>query len=414
VIKPTPSPAFTAALPGTERLYDRNFVIAFISQSLFVVANAGLAHYGRWISFLGGDELDIGLVMGAGPIVSLFLRPWTGPWIDRVGARATLGIGYISFMAIVCANLLLTDIGPFVYVLRAATVVSAALVFSSGLAYVSQTCPPSRRTEAIGTLGAGGFIGMLIGPAGGDYLLGGANRGRSHFDFYFLAASVSVLLALVLLIFLRPTPPNAHRTPIRLSEFVRAVRRYFPGSILLVDFVFGLCMTIPFVFLSDYCDEIGMGGIGPFFFAYAGWGLCVRLVFRRLPDLIGRRKVLVAGLCFFAVGMFCFLIVDASQPRWLVVPALLCGTGHGLTFHTMVGLTLEPFPIQNHGTGSVLALMHLDLGTITGAPILGWVARHMGYNSVFLIVGGACLVVAAIYTAASLGANRATPSSAAS
>lgn len=400
MIQPTPETLIAPTTP--ERLYDRNFLIAFISQSLFVVANAGLAHYGRWISFLGGDELDIGLVMGAGPIVSLVLRPWTGPWIDRVGARATLAIGYTSFMAIVAANLLLEDIGPFVYLLRALTVVSAALVFSSGLAYVSQTCPPSRRTEAIGTLGAGGFIGMLIGPAGGDYLLGGAGRGRGDFHLYFLAATFSVLLALGLLALLKPTPKSSHLTPIRLSEFVRAVYRYFPGSILLVDFVFGLCMTIPFVFLSDYCDAIGMGGIGPFFLFYAGWGLCVRLVFRRLPDLIGRRKVLVAGLCFFAVGMFCFLLVDASHPRWLIVPAMLCGTGHGLTFHTMVGLTLEPFPIRNHGTGSVLALMHLDLGTITGAPILGWVARHGGYNVVFVIVGSACLVVAAIYSLASL------------
>lgn len=388
-------------VPAADRLYDRNFLIAFISQSFFVTANAALVHYARWITFLGGNELDVGLVMGAGPIVSFVLRPWTGPWIDRAGARATLAIGYLAYMAALVANLSVYDLGVMVYVMRAAVVVSAALVFSSGLAYVTSTCPPARRTEAIGTLGAGGFVGILIGPLAGDFLLGGGERGRSDFSTYFLTASVSVALGAVLLAFLRPTPATSRPTPVRLAEFVRAVRAYWPGTILLVNVVFGLCMTVIFIFLADFLDDRGITALGTFFSAYAGWGLCVRLGLRGLPDRWGRKRVLLIGMGFFAAGMFALIPVSGSRPLFLLVPALLCGTGHGLTFHTMVALTIEPFPLERHGTGSVLALMHLDLGTVGGAPILGAIIHRLGYSACFVLVGLVCLLTAWLYAARS-------------
>ncbi|MFO0948410.1 MAG: MFS transporter [Planctomycetota bacterium] len=399
----------SASFPVPQKLYDRNFLIAFASQSFFVTANACMAHYGRWIEFLGGDELHVGLVMGAGPIASLLLRPWTGPWIDRVGARATQAIGYVCFMITVASNLMLHDLGLPIYVMRAATAVSAALIFSSGIAYVTQTSPPTRRTEAIGTLGAGGFVGMIIGPFAGDLFLGAPVRTKGDFDLFFLAAVGSVVIALILLAFLRPTPVRASHSPIELREFVRVVRKYWPGPVLLVNVVFGLCMTIPFVFLAQYVDEIGIRRIGTFFIAYSAWGLCIRLGLRRLPEVWGRRPTLLFGLVCFGLGMFAFYLVDAKHPTWIIVPAVICGTGHGLTFHTMVGLTLEPFPIEYHGTASVLALMHLDLGTVGGAPFLGAVANKMGIHWIFAFVGLACFAVAGLYALACLGERSRRP-----
>lgn len=84
-------------------LYQRNFAIAFVAQTLFVLATTLLLHYARWISFLGGDERDIGLVMGLGPIVGLLLRPWLGQWIDRLGPRAGCALG--------CATLAICALG---------------------------------------------------------------------------------------------------------------------------------------------------------------------------------------------------------------------------------------------------------------------------------------------------------------
>ena len=51
-------------LDSQERLYDRNFLIAFASQTCFVGANTLMAHYARWIEFLGGDLRQVGYIMG--------------------------------------------------------------------------------------------------------------------------------------------------------------------------------------------------------------------------------------------------------------------------------------------------------------------------------------------------------------
>ena len=160
----------------SERLYDLNFLLAFASQSIFVIANTLLAHYARWIEFLGGDLTQIGWIMGFGAFSGLLFRPWLAQFINRLGARPTWLIGYLVFSLAALGNFALTDIGPLIYLMRSASVLGAAIVFSSSLTYISQVAPESRRTEAIGILGVGGFIGMLLGPLLGDLLLGSGAR----------------------------------------------------------------------------------------------------------------------------------------------------------------------------------------------------------------------------------------------
>lgn len=380
-----------------KRLYDANFAIAFISQTLFVTAHTSMTHYTRWISYLGGDERDVGSILGVGMIVGLLARPWMGQCIDRVGDRTTMTVGAVIYVLALVANVELHGIGLGVYVLRAVALMAAALFFASSLTYITRVAPPERRTEAIGSLGAGGFAGILIGPNLGDFFMSGAVRDRDDFVWLFGAAGVFALLATALIACLKPTPPREPAPPFHPAEFFHHVRRYWPGRVLVVDLVFGLCMTVPFAFLPRFADLEQLGRLGPFFLVYAGWGLFVRLGLSGLPEQLGRRNVLLLGLAFFCVGMVSFLWVDGAHPLRLLLPALLCGSGHALTFHTMVSLTMESFPPRWHGTGSVLALMLLDLGQIGGAPVLGLIAYYAGFNWLFLSVGLGVLLAGAYF-----------------
>ena len=355
--------------PTSDRLYDWNFLIAFVGQMCFVIANTLMAHYARWIEFLGGDLPQVGSIMGAGAMLGLVLRPWMAEWINRLGARAMWGIGYAAFGCAAMANCWLYDIGWMIYLVRSSLFVGTAIVFTSGLTYISQTAPDHRRTEAIGIFGIGGFLGMLVGPLLGDLFLG--DRERGNFVTLFVVATLANALPLIGLYFLRPTESEGTKSSVRLAEFMSISRRHWPGMILLVDFAFGVCMSGPFIFVASFIDRAklemdGISVIGIFFACYAGLGIIVRLSSRRLPDRIGARKVLFAGMFFMSVGMCCFGLVDAQHSWMIVVPALLAGTGHSLMFHTMVSLTLETFPSAVRGTGSALALMMLDLGTLVG------------------------------------------------
>ncbi|MDB4423239.1 MFS transporter, partial [Rhodopirellula sp.] len=271
--------------PSSDRLYDRNFWLAFVSQTFFVSANTLMAHYSRWIEFLGGTLSQVGIIMGVGALLGLVLRPWMAQWINRLGARVMWACGLVFFSLSALTNLFLESIDLEIFLVRSGLVMGSAIVFASGLTYISQTSPESRKTEAIGIFGIGGFLGMLTGPFVGDLFL--ANRLRDNFEMLFLVAAIANALPLVLLYFLRPTVNEGSKSSLRLSDFVQITRRHWPGSILLVDFAFGVCMTAPFIFVASFIDREsldmpGVSVIGLFFLFYAGVAIIVRLLSRRL------------------------------------------------------------------------------------------------------------------------------------
>ena len=169
---------------------------------------------------------------------------------------------------------------------------------------------------------------MLVGPYLGDLVLGVGDRTRGDFTTLFVVAALSVVLPALLVFFLRSpaTPRSARRVDV--WQFVQATRKYWPGRVVVAGFSFGLCRTVPFVFLANYVDATGLttsgvSALGLFFFGYGAWGLTVRVLLRQLPDRRGRRKVLIAGLTIMGLGMFSFGWVDASRPRMTIVPGLI-------------------------------------------------------------------------------------------
>lgn len=379
------------------RLYTWNFLLAFLAQTAFTITNSLLAHYGRWVEFLGGNELDVGNVSSLSAFVGLVFRPLLAPWIDRLGPRFCWVVASVLVVLSSLANIFLTDLGFWLYLTRSIMAIGIAVVFASGLTYIAHVTPVDRRAEAIGVLGAGGFVGLLIGPALGDLFLHRAERTQEDFTYFFLAAAAGVGASVLLVLLGKPAP--MHHEPARSwhpIDFLRTARKHWPGSIMFSTFVFGVCMTVPFVFLSIFVDQQTESGIGPFFVVYATVGLAVRLGLRSWPDQFGAKRVLMVGMGMFGVGMWLFLLATREQPYWLMVAGAVCGAAHGVTFHSMVTLVLEPFPPEHRGSGSTLALMGIDSGTFFGAQILRFVIYKWGYPALFHSVACCCLLAVLI------------------
>ena len=156
------------------------------------------------------------------------------------------------------------------------------------------------------------------------------------------------------------------------------------------------------IFVSSFIDREsihvpGVSTIGLFFWFYAGPAIAIRLLGRRLPQRFGTRTVLLVGGVFMASGMFAFTLVHSGQAWKIIIPAILAGCGHGLMFHTMVALTLEKFATEVRATGSTLALMMLDLGTVAGAPALGEIGDRFGFAALFSTIGAFCLAATLLY-----------------
>lgn len=385
----------------TSRLYSRDFATASACQFCFMIAAMLMSHYARWIVFLGGSVQDVGWIIGGGALAAFLLRPVAGSCIDRMGALNAWLVGLLMSLMALLVNLQIHEIDAVIYTARAFLFVGTGLVFSSGMTFITQISPQHRRTEAIGMFGASGFIAMVAGPMLGDAILGEGQRSRTDFDTLFYVSAVAVFLSVTLLLHLRnrKPEPGATESPLHFSSTMKSVWRYWPGAITLVNFAFGICLTVPFVFLASYVDDIRLetpflSPVGLFFLAYGGWGFFVRLWLRRVPDRLGRRKVLLAGMTLNSVGMFCFLAIGPDSSWMILLPGVLCGTGHALCNPTLNALILDHFPDHFRGMGCTVSLMIVDSGMIFGAPLLGMIAERAGYAGMYSTAG--CVALAAM------------------
>jgi sugar phosphate permease len=104
-----------------------------------------------------------------------------------------------------------------------------------------------------------------------------------------------------------------------------------------------------------------------------------------LGDKFDRKKVAATGMAMMSVGMLCFYFIP-SLGTWLLIPFLaLFGTGYGGCSILRPGLAREYFGRRNFGTILGMATGVAMLGSISGAPLAGWVFDRWGsYQAVWL------------------------------
>lgn len=65
--------------------YDRIFWLAYLSNGLIAMANAAMVRYADFVNVVGGEERQLGLIVGFGMIGSIIIRLAQGEAIDRYG-----------------------------------------------------------------------------------------------------------------------------------------------------------------------------------------------------------------------------------------------------------------------------------------------------------------------------------------
>jgi MFS family permease len=378
--------------------FGRNFFIAFCAQFWFTIAATLWAQYSRWINFLGGDETAVGWIMGGGTALALLVRPWLAETINRLGARRTWLFGMLLLGVTAVGNLLLHDLGAPLFLLQTASTVATAVIYAAGLTYVAEIAPPKDRTEMIGAFGVAGFAGVLIGPSLTDIVLNGQDRTRANFVWMFVGATAVLAIAVLHVACLREAPKEPRTSPFGAKHFFRDIRRHWPGAVVWVNFVFGVCMIVPFRFLSRYIDAAHLEsvGLGSFFLVYAGVGIVVRLSMRDWPERWGLANTVFGAMIGYGIGLGTFPAADSRHAWLILLPAVICGTCHAVWFHSMIALTIAPFPADKRGDGAVLALMMQDLGHVVSMPILGRLA-DVHFRYLFLAASATCFLIAAYF-----------------
>ena len=384
----------------TERAYDATFWGCYAANFCLVVTFSLMFRYADFITYLGGSEMDLGLIVGAGMIGALAIRAAQGVGIDRYGPRRIWLFSLALCSVSMLAHLAVTQVdGVGVYLARMLYTTGIAGAFGSSIAYITLRAPRGRMAEMIGILGTSGFIGFALGPILGDFLFPEGEIGRAQIQRLFLLAAASSFASFLLVaVSTRKSVGSGLR---KRPPVVALLRRYHPGAILLVGVGIGIAIGLPHTFLRAYAAELEIPRIKTFFVVYAIVAFSVRISPRRLTDRIGVRPVILWGLAAVTISMLSYLSVGNEWS--LAIPAVFAGVAHAFLLPAVLTGSNAAFPSRYRGIATTLMLTMFDIGSLIGQPAVGGIiraARELDlppYPIMFLAVAATMVVIALVY-----------------
>lgn len=389
-----------AASSSGRHAYDRSFWFAYAGNSLMMMGVALLYRHADFVTFLGGDDMDLGWIVGAGMVGSMTMRIAQGVGIDRYGARAIWMLSIAGCLLSMLGHLLVTSADtPPIYLLRIAYTTSLAGAFGASFTSVARRLSVDRMAEVIGMLGTSGFVAMGLSPFLGDLVIGPPPHTRGRLDLMFMIAAGFAVLALICIE--RATRGEERPTARRRPPLIWLLKRYHPGTILLMGVTMGVGITLPMTFLPRFAKSVDIGHLGGFYAMYAFTAFATRVITRHFFVRYGIRAMTFLGIGILVTSFLCYIPVQS----WLglVVPGIFGGMAHALLFPAIVAGGSAAFPSRYRGLGNTLMLATFDAGTLIGAPLVGAILTYSPllslppYPTAFIVISAVMAAATGFY-----------------
>jgi MFS family permease len=361
------------------------FVRATVTNFFFFLGLNGFVLLPLYVQQLGGDEAQIGLVMGLYTGVGIVCQPLVGPWVDVVGRRPFMltGIGLSVGASLLAAASVGVGLLAVVRVLQG---IGVSLFFVASFSYVLDIIPPAERGWALGIYGVSGFVSTAVAPLLGEWVI----RTVGFRVLFTLSAALGVVtFALVWPV--REAPRGAGG-PLRLAPgTVRAALEDVLHRHMLVTMFFGLGSGTIFAFLPTFAENLGVTTLSLFYTAYSLAAIAIRVAGGRLIDTHGRRAVIVPSMFVQAAATGVLALLGALMSRTsatpvlpaLFVAGLLSGGAHGFLYPGLAALVTDTTPEARRAAVVGIFSAMLLTGQTAGAFTFGWIAAAAGYGSMW-------------------------------
>jgi DHA1 family multidrug resistance protein-like MFS transporter len=394
-----------ARTPGDALMPSKNRKNLFILSFTLVVVTLGFGLVMPIIPFymeqLGAGGTELGLLVASYAVMRLIFGPVWGSLSDRVGRRPILAVGVLGYGITMIGFGLATRL----WMMFAARILSGVLSSATSpttMAYISDSTSKEERGGGMGLLGAAAGLGTIFGPA-----LGGLLADRSLSLPFFIAAALSFLALILILIFLPESLQESREGDQPSDQAVLNPRAWWEalfspvGPLLVKAFIATGGMMIFYGVLGLYALErfgYGTDQVGVIFTVLGlvtavGQGLLVGPLTKRFGDpKVIRFGFLLSGASLLAIplaGTFPTLLLTIglfSLCNALLIPAITSLTSKRAT--------------MDHGVTMGLSNSFISLGRIFG-PSLGGFAFDLHWALPF--VGGALIMVAGFFMHATGG-----------
>lgn len=333
---------------------------------------------------LRGNDLTIGVAVGAFAVGAVVLRPYAGRLGDRFGRRILVICGATVVGISALLYLGASNLGLLVGARIVGGLGEAAFFVGAGT-MIADLAPAKRRGEAISYWSVAVYVGLAFGPPIGEAVLAAAD-----YDTVWLVAAAFAFVAAIVALATRDTMTAEGRAAAlardeKLPLFHRGA--LLPGAILFL----GLCGLAGFTeLLPGYARSIGLDDSGPVFLVYGLLILAIRVVGARLTDWLGPRR---AGSWALTVGAAGLLVIAgfATQVGLFTGTAIFAA---GMCFMYPSMLTLALIDIEEVERASVVGTVStfFDLSQGLGALILGASAALTSDRGAFVVAAGLALL----------------------
>lgn len=336
-------------------------------------------------------QFDVG-VTAAAAIVSIFagarlvFAPPAGWAVNLLGERRVYiaGLLIVALFTGACA---LAQAYWQLMTFRAIAGIGSTMFTVSSLSLVVSRSPVAARGRVTGLYATSFLAGSISGP-----LLGSALSWlglRTPFVIYAVALVISALIVAVALRS-EPAPGTAEvadegqesAPPVwRLAAFRAAVVTNFANGAAL----FGVRMAIVPLFVVEALGR-GTAVSGLALTAFAVGNVVVMIPAGRASDSRGRKPFVIAGLLVSGAAT----VVLGFSPNEAVFLALCAvgGVGSGLFASPQQAAVGDLLGGRGRRGGALAGYqMSMDVGTVIGPLLAGWMVAHFGYGVGFAVTG---------------------------
>ena len=378
-------------LEKKEPIWTKPFVSLFFTNiSVFIVFYGLVTTLPLYaIGVLNRTDEEAGLLMTVFLISAIVVRPFTGKILDIAGKRKMLWIGLALYL--IC-TVLYYFIQPFagLLVLRFVQGIWFSIITTATLSIAADIVPITRRGAGLGYFSMSTNLAVVLGP-----LIALSVIQSYSFDVLFIVLSALMIVG-VLTSLSAPAGviPVKNDVKIKLSFgdlFERgAVPVAFLGSLIALSYASVLS------YLSIYAQEKGLLALAStFFLVFAAVMLLTRPFTGRLFDEKGPEYVIIPGFIFFAIGLV--LLANMNSATSFLVAGAFVGFGYGALVPSFQTLAVQSTKHERSGYATATFFTFFDSGLAIGSFVLGLIALHFGYESVYLVSGALVCAVLILY-----------------
>ncbi len=367
-------------------------MLAALAFALLNFAAFLFVHLPGLLQQLGAGEAEIGRIMAGQAIGAILAWPLVGRVMDVRGRRVVILAGVVLFVAVASLYLAIDSLGPHVYVVRVVDGAATAMWYTALVTHAADLVPPQRRTEGLALFGVSGLAAIGLGAQTGDVILSVAT-----YQALFMGVLGLAVAGLLLCLPLRDETIRAGDRHVPSRHILATAGQRTLRAVWLGAFAFFVGVAALFAFMKTYVAAAAVGGVGSFFAAYAATAIALRIFAGRLPDRIGRRRVVGLAMGTYAAGFVA--LAAAPGAGGVLVAGLLCGAGHGYAFPVLFSLVVERAAPQERGAAAAFFTMLDWLALLAAAPLVGALIERAGYGASFIALAALLVLgIAAFYS----------------